>query len=232
MSTNLDTGKVVETIDTLRKRIGERFPESGLYETCAQLHELGKRTRIVVADIGTPIWPLRILSGALILAFAVSLCALVFRCEAGERVSLYGLIQTMEAGGNLLLLIGLGAVFVWSFEQRIRRRRALGAINTLRDVAHVIDMKQLTKDPDYVSKVVHPTAHSPKRDLDAFSLGRYLDYCTEMLSLVSKLGYLYVAEFHDGEATKAANELENLCNGLSRKIWQKIMMLGDQERAK
>jgi hypothetical protein len=232
MSTNLDTEKVVETIDTLRKRIGDRFPDSGLYQTCDQLHELGKRTTILVAGIGTPIWPLRLLSGALILVFGALLCVLACRCETGEMASLYSLIQTMEAGGNLLILIGLGAVFVWSFEQRVRRKRAIGAINALRDVAHVIDMKQLTKDPDYVSKVVHPTAHSPKRDLDAFSLGRYLDYCTEMLSLVSKLGYLYVAEFHDAEATKAVNELENLCNGLSRKMWQKIMMLGDQERAK
>ena len=231
MSTNLDTGKVIETIDTLRKRIGDRFPDSGLYQTCVQLHELGKRTRIVVDGIGRPIWPLRILSIALIVVFAVSLCTLVCRCEAGARITLYGLIQTMEAGGNLLILIGLAVVFLWSIERRLRRRRAIEAINTLRDVAHVIDMKQLTKDPDYVSKVVRPTTHSPERTLDAFSLGRYLDYCTEMLSLVSKLGYLYVAEFHDAEATKAVNELENLCNGLSRKIWQKIMMLGDQERA-
>jgi hypothetical protein len=231
MSTNLDTEKVIATIETLKKRIGDRFPDSGLYHTCDQIHELGSRTKDVVARIGTPIWPLRLLSGALILIFAASLCALLSQHEVKESISLYGLIQTMEAGGNLLILIGLGAVFVWSFEQRIRRKRATGAINTLRDVAHVIDMKQLTKDPDYVSKVVRPTAHSPKRDLDAFSLGRYLDYCTEMLSLVSKLGYLYVADFHDAEATKAVNELENLCSGLSRKIWQKIMVLGDQERA-
>jgi hypothetical protein len=113
----------------------------------------------------------------------------------------------------------------------LRRKRAIGAINTLRDVAHVIDMKQLTKDPDYISKVVRPTTHSPKRNLDAFALGRYLDYCTEMLSLVSKLGYLYVADFHDSEATEAVNDLENMCNGLSRKIWQKIMVLEERERA-
>ena len=54
------------------------------------------------------------------------------------------------------------------------------------------------------------------------------DYCTEMLSLTSKLGYLYVTEFHDVEATRAANELEGLCTGLSRKIWQKIMILKSQ----
>ena len=101
----------------------------------------------------------------------------------------------------------------------------INAINELRDIAHVIDMKQLTKDPDTTRGLAHPTAHSPERSLDAFALGRYLDYCTEMLSLTSKLGYLYVENFHDTEVTKAATELENLCSGLARKIWQKIIIL-------
>ena len=70
-----------------------------------------------------------------------------------------------------------------------------------------------------------PTTHSPERNFDAYTLGRYLDYCTEMLSLTSKLGYLYVENFHDTEVTKAATELENLCSGLTRKIWQKIVIL-------
>jgi hypothetical protein len=91
-------------------------------------------------------------------------------------------------------------------------------------------MKQLTKDPDAVGIHGRPTAHSPERRLDAFALGRYLDYCTEMLSLTSKLGYLYVENFHDIEVTNAATELEYLCTGLSRKIWQKIVILQAQGR--
>ena len=58
-----------------------------------------------------------------------------------------------------------------------------------------------------------------------YELGRYLDYCSEMLSLISKLGYLYTEDFNDPEAMRAVNELENFCTGLSRKIWQKIMIL-------
>ncbi len=46
-----------------------------------------------------------------------------------------------------------------------------------------------------------------------------------MLSLVGKLGFLYVAGVGDPEVAREANDLESLCTGLSRKIWQKIMIL-------
>jgi hypothetical protein len=56
-------------------------------------------------------------------------------------------------------------------------------------------------------------------------LGRYLDYCSEMLSLVGKLAALYVQKFDDPVALAAVNEVEDLTTGLSRKIWQKIMII-------
>jgi len=185
-------------------------------------------TEKVSAKIGKPIWSLRISSCLLSLLFILSLLTLVFYYEAETSTSIYALVQTLDAGGNLLLLIGLSILFLWSIEQRVRRKRAISAINKLRDLAHIVDMKQLTKDPDGVARVTYPTPHSPRRNLDTFSLGRYLDYCSEMLSLISKLGYLYITDFHDPEATRAANELENLCTGLCRKIWQKIMILRSQ----
>lgn len=46
-----------------------------------------------------------------------------------------------------------------------------------------------------------------------------------MLSLASKIGFLYVQDYHDSVATEAVNDLEDLANGLSRKIWQKIMTI-------
>ena len=56
-------------------------------------------------------------------------------------------------------------------------------------------------------------------------LGRYLDYCSEMLSLTSKLAALYVQRFDDSVVLQAVNEVESLTNGLSRKVWQKITIL-------
>lgn len=66
---------------------------------------------------------------------------------------------------------------------------------------------------------------SPKRNLSAPELTRYLDYCSEMLSLIGKLAAMYVQKFDDPVALDAVNDVEELTTGLSRKIWQKIMIL-------
>jgi len=57
------------------------------------------------------------------------------------------------------------------------------------------------------------------------TLSRYLDYCSEMLSLTGKIAALYVQTYDDGVALAAVNEVEGLTTGLSRKIWQKLMIL-------
>jgi len=70
-----------------------------------------------------------------------------------------------------------------------------------------------------------PTPNSPRQELSRYELGRYLNYCSEMLSLAGKLGFLYVQNFHDPVANDSVNNLEDLTTGLSRKIWQKIIIL-------
>ena len=109
----------------------------------------------------------------------------------------------------------------------MKRKRALTAIHRLRSIAHIIDMHQLTKDPERMLHTdgINDTASSPKRSYTSFELGRYLDYCTEMLSLTGKVAAMYVESFPDAQAVGAVNELESLTTGLSRKIWQKIMVL-------
>jgi hypothetical protein len=88
-------------------------------------------------------------------------------------------------------------------------------------------MHQLTKDPERITgRIVGlDTLSSPKRTLTPFELTRYLDYCAEALAVISKLAALYVQHFHDPVTLSSVNELEELTNGLSRKIWQKIMIL-------
>lgn len=68
--------------------------------------------------------------------------------------------------------------------------------------------------------------------MSSFELNRYLGYATEMLSLTGKLAAMLVERFNDGVVTAAAGELESLTTGLSRKIWQKIMILNAIEDAK
>ena len=63
------------------------------------------------------------------------------------------------------------------------------------------------------------------RSLTKAELGRYLDYCSELLSLTSKLAALYAERLSDSVVLQAVDEVETLTTGLSGKIWQKIMML-------
>lgn len=107
---------------------------------------------------------------------------------------------------------------------RIKCGRVLTALHELRAVAHIVDMHQLTKDP-HPLLAVHGTASSPERNLSPFELGRYYDYCSELLSMIAKLAALYVQGLNDGQITAAVDEIENLCTGLSRKIWQKAMLI-------
>ena len=52
-----------------------------------------------------------------------------------------------------------------------------------------------------------------------------LDYCSELLSLISKIGAIYVQDFADTVALEAVDQLSTLTNGLSRSIWQKIIII-------
>jgi hypothetical protein len=89
----------------------------------------------------------------------------------------------------------------------------------------MIDMHQLTKDPEMTFSDLPATEASPARILDPALLGRYLTYSSEMLSLTGKLGYLCVQDYHDEEASETVNNLEELILGMSHKIWQKVSLI-------
>ena len=222
----LDAERVQSTIRQLQLRIRDRFPDSGLSEICRELSEISQDVAQTQRWISQPIYILRLVIGVIVGALMAALVVSVGQLELErDSLTLTDFVQVTEAGLNELVLIGAGIVFLVTIESRAKRRRVTKAINRLRCIAHIIDAHQLTKDPDGVATVSQPTAHSPTRKLSAYELGRYLDYCSEMLSLVSKLGFLYVQHFDDPVTNTVANELESLSTGLARKIWQKIMIL-------
>jgi hypothetical protein len=133
------------------------------------------------------------------------------------------LLQILEATTNEIVLIGAALFFLFSIENRVKRGRALKALYALRSIAHVIDMHQLTKDPS--RDPLHDTKSSPKVALNPFQLVRYLDYCSEMLSLVGKIGALYSQVSRDEVVLSTINELESLTSNLSALLWQKITIL-------
>jgi hypothetical protein len=134
-------------------------------------------------------------------------------------------LQASESLINDLIFLGIAIFFLVSLETRAKRRRALGALHRLRSMAHIVDMHQLTKDPDRIRSPQSDTASSPERHLSPAELGRYLDYCSELLSVISKLAALHAQQFNDSVTLAAVNEVETLCTGLSNKIWQKITLI-------
>ncbi len=116
-------------------------------------------------------------------------------------------------------------MFLTGLERRWKRRRSLAALHALRSMAHIIDMHQLTKDPERLMSPQPDTASSPARTMGPAELGRYLDYCSELLSLTSKIAALFVQQFNDPVVLSTVNEIETLVTGLSAKIWQKITLI-------
>lgn len=224
--TTLDSTKIIDTMERLCRRIYERFPQAGLYQVAEQLLAIANQSKARAAMIARPLPWVRILNTLLIVVILAGISAAISAIELKiNEFDVFDFIQALEAGINDIILIGAGIFFLTTLEVRIKRRRALKALNELRAIAHVIDMHQLTKDPEYVLQRGAETASSPIRTMSAYELSRYLDYCSEMLSLTGKLAALYVQHFDDGVVLHSVNEIESLTTDLSRKIWQKLMIL-------
>jgi hypothetical protein len=218
--------RVVGTIEKLVARISERFGNCGLANVCAQLSTIAKQdTERAHAIERRYLW-LRVLVFATFAAglfvFAWVLTLIDFTRTTTDNI--YSLAQGIEAAANLTVLTGAAMFSLIRLEQRLKRRRALAALHELRCIIHVIDMHQLTKDP---SKFIvgGNTPSSPPLLLDEFQMTRYLDYCSEMVSLASKVAVLFAQSCADQVVAEVVSDIERVGSGLSQKIWQKIIIL-------
>ena len=167
--------------------ISERFPNSGLSKVCLQLLSIAHQAKARSAWIEKPIVTLRIAVGLLAALIAAGLLGTLLRLDMPTKTFEFTqFIQVLEAGINDVVLIGAGIFLLFTLESRVKRRRALKAIHELRVISHIIDMHQLTKDPERLFSGIQTLAYLPVK-MTAFELGRYLDYCSEMLSLAGKI---------------------------------------------
>jgi len=230
----LEAGKIVETAEVLRKRVQERFPEAHLGRVISELAALADETVARIAWIQRPHVPIRFGVWALITAIVAlaAWCAMeIYRHSFGStfRISNFGdfasAIQALDAGIGSIVFIGVAILFLLNWEVRIKRGRVIQALHEIRAMSHIVDMHQLTKDPETCLRSDSPTASSPRRAMTPFELNRYLDYCSEALSVLSKIAALYVQSFEDSALLDAVDDVENLTTGFSRKIWQKITIV-------
>lgn len=200
---------------------------------CSEFHQLATECANLARRLEPPFWPVRVaaLGAAVLLLGLVGWAfAQLLRHFTFDAAGMADLLQTMEAAINELIFLGLALYFLLNLETRIKQRTALQALHRLRSLAHVVDMHQLTKDPAYVLGTYSDTHSSPQRTLTRQQLSRYLDYCAEMLALNAKVAVLFAHTMDDQVVLNAVNDVESLTQGMSSKIWQKIMILDLAER--
>ncbi len=225
---NLDAAQIVTTVDLLVRRIEERFPKASLTEVAREVARVARGAADRVVALERPnlalrggVWALVVGLVAVLFVVAPAL-HLSWQIRAGTE-----LVQTLDASLESLFFIGGGMLFLVTLESRLKRSRALAALHELRALAHIVDMHQLTKDPDVLLASGPRTESSPERAMTDFELNRYLDYSTELLALIGKVAALYSARMSDAVVLAAVDEVEELTTGLSHKIWQKIAIVRD-----
>lgn len=223
---NIDCVHITGTIERLRNRINERFPDSGLGRVTEELIQIARETNSLSEYFARPNWAIRSATFVGIAAMIGTLALVATSIRLEFNVSgIDDFFQGAEAAMSTLVFLGASLFFLASLETRLKRAKALPALHQLRSVAHIVDMHQLTKDPEQMALPASNTASSPPRTMTPIELGRYLDYCSELLSLVSKLAALHVQYLNDSVVLEAVNDIEQLTNQLSNKIWQKITLL-------
>ncbi|MCW2797581.1 hypothetical protein [Nocardioides sp.] len=227
----LEADPVRQTVQLLHDRIAARFPKRGLRKVAADLLTMidsvetgptANQGRIRMARLAS-----RVLIVAILIATGVAL-VLGFRDalhDNGKLSSSLDWLPLIETTVNDIVFAGLAVFFLFSFPERIQRGRTLALLHQLRSMAHIIDMHQLTKDPEQLRETFVPTAVSEPLNMTRDEMERYLDYCSEMLSLVGKTAALCAEESRDAVVLDTVSTIESLTTGMSRKIWQKISVL-------
>jgi len=227
----LEVDPVRQTVQRLHDRIAARFPERGLRKVAGDLLtmvdnvETGPRAnqaRIRSVRLASRVAIVAIL-GATVVALVLGFHDAI--TEDDRVTSSLDWLPLIETTVNDIVFAALGVFFLYSFPERLQRGRTLALLHQLRSMAHIIDMHQLTKDPEQLRDSFVPSAASDPLDMTRDEMERYLDYCSELLSLVGKTAALCAEESRDAVVLDTVSTIESLTTSMSRKIWQKISML-------
>ncbi len=225
INNTLRSDKIEKTLEILSKRILERFPDSSLGQTCVDFHKYALKSTANIESLGQPYKVIRVLSFS-VMAIAVLLIIYGLSFFDYSLPQNFAEVTTIsEAFFNNIVLLGAAFFFLFSFEKRLKRRRAIQFLNEIKGFIHVVDMHQLIKDPQMYGSQSLDTENSPKRSLTKFELERYLSYCSEFSSLIGKVAALYGQSLSDEAVAQSSSELEALCSSIANKIWQKQIIL-------
>jgi hypothetical protein len=217
------------TVERLERRILARFGERGLTKAARDLRRLVDLVQTEARESRTRMRRMTLATRATsITIIAATLLAMVFSLRAPVKDGLARTVDwvpLVDSTISDLVFAAIAVLFLWATPERLERRALLGVLYRLRSFAHVVDMHQLSKDPEQVRSTYTPTEQSIQHGLDADQLHHYLDYCSEMLSLTAKTAALCAEHSSDGVVLETIFTIETLSTELSNKIWQKISLL-------
>ena len=223
----LEADAVLETAKRLQARIDARFPDRNLGRVAERLVAVASDVERAAART-LPIRILRvtglIVIGILVAGSIISLVAVLIELvrTSGSALAWLSALETII---NDVVYVGIAVIFLWLLPGHLERRRILGELHRLRSLAHVIDMHQLTKDPERFAAAFRPTAETVEVRLSPIEMANYLDYCSELLSLVAKTAAVYAERSTDPAVLATISDVENLTTGMARKIWQKLGLI-------
>ncbi|MEE9403359.1 MAG: hypothetical protein V3V20_00570, partial [Algisphaera sp.] len=195
--------RILMAIELLIERIEYRLPGRGLGRTASDLRAVAGHAVAESAEVQKPYRGLRFAGVVL----ALIMVAVLIKFTIGlthyykSDADIWDLLSGIEAAISTLVYLGLAGAFLFTVEMRLKRRRVLAAMQELRALAHVLDMHQFSKDPE---RLIHqelldsePGVDADGPSLSPFLTGRYLDYCSELLSLTGKVAALYARNTQD-----------------------------------
>ena len=137
------------TFERLHASICEHLPPTSLPRVPADLVQVGKQQPKNEQQVHRPKWVLHAIS-----ALPLTL----------------DLLQPVKPGLSTIFLLAASAPLLISLELSRERSRCQQALHELRAVAHVVDMHQLTKDPEHALRPGGDTRPSPRRQMTPFEL--------------------------------------------------------------
>jgi hypothetical protein len=224
------------TVAQLERRIRARFGDRGLTRAARDLADLVDVVQQSAGHSRVRLHRTTVLARVVSVTIVVAtVAALVIALKEAVTEGLdndFDWLPLIESTISDIVFAAIAVLFLWAFPERYERKTLLGLLHRLRSLAHVIDMHQLSKDPEQVSPTYRRTAESASHGLDAEQLHHYLDYCSEMLSLTAKTAALCAEHSSDPVVLSTVSTLETLTTELSNKIWQKISLLPRPETAR
>jgi len=216
----LEPSRLIEAAERLDQAVRERLPNTHLAKLSGEILTIARETARRVKEAQRPIFRIRILSA---LALGTAVVGIVFiarhvqyRAEV-ENVS--EVLEGIDAGFNILILLGGMLLYLTTLESRIKKRRVMENLHELKELLHLVDMNQLAHPPQLFANTSTDPTQAVGRD------SFYLIAHIRMFSLIGNLAAAYSQNVKDDSVLRMAGHIETMASGYTEKLWEMSNLL-------